>query len=118
DALPVSAALRSIGEHLRREVPVDHPRLIGLPFQHSCLPFRMLSPDSEIIQKPMLSYDELVIRRRKLPHWRSGAKTYHVSFRSKLILPPASRQLAVDAIRKGEEEHFNLFLGVVMPDHV
>jgi putative transposase len=66
----------------------------------------------------MLSYDELVIRRRKLPHWRSGAKTYHVTFRSRLLIPPAARQLVVDAVRKGEAQHFNLFLGLVMPDHV
>lgn len=66
----------------------------------------------ETIDQTLFTY------RRKLPHVLAGASTYHVTFRSKVPLPATARDAVVETIRFGEREHFNLFLGVVMPDHV
>jgi len=60
---------------------------------------------------------ELRISGRRLPHWQAGASTYFVTFTSHINLDPSSRQIVCDCIRKGEVEHFNLFIGCVMPDH-
>ena len=62
--------------------------------------------------------DELIIRRRHLPHWRTGAATYFVTFRALFNLSTDARQVVVDTIRRGEVSHFNLFIAAVMVDHV
>lgn len=46
---------------------------------------------------------ELVKRRHHLPHWRAGASSYHVAFKSKVFLPEAAREAVVKVIRAGEE---------------
>ena len=63
--------------------------------------------------------NSLLVRQFNLPHWQIGGSTYFVSFRcSRGSLPePALRQV-MENIRYDEGRKFDLYLAVVMPDHV
>src|SRR5208283_5396128 len=62
--------------------------------------------------------EDLVFKRRNLPHLSVSGATYFVTFRSGVFLPPSARDLIVTVIRGFTLEYIDLDAGVVMPDHV
>jgi putative transposase len=62
---------------------------------------------------------DLVIRRRHLPHWQLGGSVYFVTFRSRRgSLPDEALRLVVDHLLYDHGKRYDLVFGVVMPDHV
>ena len=62
--------------------------------------------------------DEVLIRRRRLPHWTLPGSTYFLTFR--LRVPPlfaAERMLVRDHVVAGHGRYYDLAAVVVMPDH-
>ena len=63
--------------------------------------------------------DVLTIARRNLPHWEAGGSVYFVTFRTiRGALPDEALAIVQKRIYQGHGKFFQLFLGVVMPDHV
>jgi putative transposase len=61
---------------------------------------------------------ELLVRRRHLPHWQQGGRTYFVTFRSvRGPLPDEAKILVRKEILAGHGKRYDLAFGVVMPDH-
>ena len=62
---------------------------------------------------------DLHIRRHHLPHWQMGGSTYFITFRScRGHLPESARRIVIEALMHDHTKRYDLFLGVVMPDHV
>ena len=64
---------------------------------------------------------ELMIYRRKLPHWRMEGSVYFVTWRLALgqpVLTPSERSMVVHAIRHFENQRYHLPAYVIMDDHV
>src|SRR5437016_6043902 len=65
--------------------------------------------------------DDLLIYRRRLPHWRLAGSTYFVTWRlasTQSELSPKERDLVVAALRHFEGERYELLAYVVMHDHI
>ena len=62
--------------------------------------------------------EDLVFKRRNLPHLSVPGATYFVTFRSRILLPPNARDLLIAPLRDFTERHIDLDAAVVMPDHV
>jgi putative transposase len=62
----------------------------------------------------------LKITQRILPHWERGGSVYFITFNTweRLELNPPARQVVFDACRFFENQRYQLFALVVMPDHV
>jgi REP element-mobilizing transposase RayT len=56
-------------------------------------------------------------RRRNLPHLAVPGATYFVTFRAKLALSPAARDVVIAIIRACDQRSVDLDGTVVMPDH-
>jgi putative transposase len=57
--------------------------------------------------------------RRNLPHIEIGGSTYFVTFRTREVeLPPAARDLVLEACRHFDGQRYRLWAATVMPDHV
>jgi REP element-mobilizing transposase RayT len=69
---------------------------------------------------PIGHHPNLKITRRRLPHWELPGLTYLVTFVTweRLELPPAARQLVLDACCYFHNRRYTLHIAVVMPDHV
>jgi len=61
--------------------------------------------------------EELVFKRRNLPHLQVSGASYFVTFRSTIVLPPAARDLLLAEIRTCEGKYIDLDAAIVMPDH-
>jgi REP element-mobilizing transposase RayT len=62
---------------------------------------------------------ELLVRRRNLPHWQQGGSVYFITFRSKRgPLPDTAKQQVIANILYDHGKKYDLYLGLVMPDHV
>ena len=65
--------------------------------------------------------DEFYIYRKNLPHWREINATYFVTWRvhpEQRELSPEERDLVVATLRYFENERYELYVFVVMNDHV
>jgi REP element-mobilizing transposase RayT len=62
--------------------------------------------------------EELIFKRRNLPHLQICGASYFVTFRSTIVLSPAARDLVLAEIRTCEEKYIYLDAAIVMPDHV
>lgn len=64
--------------------------------------------------------NELKIRNRKLPHWELGGSIYFITFGTwdKLELNEAARQIVLDAWLFFAGKRYNIYILVVMPDHL
>ncbi|MFZ4483184.1 MAG: alanine--tRNA ligase-related protein [Chthoniobacterales bacterium] len=58
--------------------------------------------------------------KRNLPHYERPYGIYHITFTTKdrRILPPAARDLVLNALLHFDRQRYELFAAVVMPDHV
>lgn len=63
---------------------------------------------------------KLQIKRRDLPHWEIDGAVYFITFKTweRLELNPAARQVVMDACKFFNKQRYNIFVLVVMPDHV
>ncbi len=63
---------------------------------------------------------KLKITQRDLPHWEIDGAVYFITFKTweKLELTPAARQIVLDACLFFHEKRYQIFVLVVMPDHV
>jgi len=63
--------------------------------------------------------EELLITRRKLPHWQVPGSTYFVTFSLKAgILSEDERKIVLDAIKHFYKVRYWITCAVVMPNHV
>ncbi len=63
--------------------------------------------------------EEFTEHRRHLPHWQQGGYSYFVTFRSRMgILPHEALALVKRHILHDHGRRYELFFGVIMPDHV
>lgn len=62
--------------------------------------------------------EDLVLRRRNLPHLEVPGATYFVTFRSNVLLPAGARDVVLGEILGCEGTCLELIEAVVMPDHV
>ncbi|NEO56312.1 MAG: transposase [Okeania sp. SIO3B5] len=64
--------------------------------------------------------EELKITQRDLPHWEFNGAVYFITFktRNRLELTPAARQIVLDACLFFHGKRYDIFVLVVMPDHV
>ena len=72
-------------------------------------------------QYSMISQLELVIRRRRLPHWRLEGSVYFVTWRLKpgqSLLTDAERDLVETTVKFHHPTKYRLYAYVVMDDHV
>ena len=62
----------------------------------------------------------LRITQRTLPHWEYDDSVYFITFKTwdRLELTPPARQVVFDACRFFDTQRYDLFILVVMPDHV
>ncbi len=68
-----------------------------------------------------MATDELIIYRRRLPHWREADAAYFVTWRlapGQSELLPDERDIVVAAFRHFDSQRYNLISYVVMSDHV
>jgi putative transposase len=58
--------------------------------------------------------------RRNLPHWQLPGSVYFITWRCQtgITLSPAERHITLDAIRHWHGIKWQLYVAVVMPDHV
>ena len=63
---------------------------------------------------------KLKITQRDLPHWELDGSVYFITFNTweKLELTPAARQIVLDACLFFHGKRYQIFVLVVMPDHV
>ena len=63
---------------------------------------------------------EFKITQRMLPHWEFDGSTYFITFSTweRLTLSPSARQVVLDACLFFNNQRYDLFALVVMPDHV
>jgi REP element-mobilizing transposase RayT len=67
------------------------------------------------------SEEDLVIYRRRMPHWRLEGSVYFVTWRlapSQIKLSPEEREVILTALKYFDSLKYRLFAGVVMHDHV
>jgi len=64
--------------------------------------------------------DRLKIRQRDLPHWELDGAVYFITFKTweKLQLTPSAKQIVLDACLFFHKKRYEIFVLVVMPDHV
>jgi len=65
--------------------------------------------------------DEVVVYRRRLPHWRLTGSVYFVTWRlapSQTELTPEERVVTMSALRHFDGNRYELYASVVMHDHV
>lgn len=65
--------------------------------------------------------DDLIIYRRRLPHWRLAGSVYFVTWRLHKLQPALAdpeRDLIAAALRHFNGQRYDLAAYVVMPDHV
>jgi len=60
------------------------------------------------------------VSQRRLPHWELNGAVYFITFNTweKLELSPAARQVVLDACLFFNGQRYQVFVLVVMPDHV
>ena len=65
-------------------------------------------------------YPTLKIRYRDLPHWEIDGAVYFITFKTweKLELTPSARQIVLDACLFFQRKRYEIFVLVIMPDHV
>jgi putative transposase len=62
---------------------------------------------------------DLTKRRRHLPHWELHGAVYFLTFRSaRGDLPEPARQPVIDTVLFDDRRKYDLYLGVIMSDHV
>ncbi|MGD1700158.1 REP-associated tyrosine transposase [Dapis sp. BLCC M229] len=63
---------------------------------------------------------KLKITQRDLPHWEIDGAVYFITFKTweRLELTPAARQIVLDACLFFHGQRYDIFVLVVMPDHV
>ena len=63
---------------------------------------------------------QLKVTYRNLPHWELEGSVYFITFNTweKLELPPAARQVVLNACKFFDRQRYQIFCLVVMPDHV
>lgn len=63
---------------------------------------------------------QLRITRRTLPHWERDGSIYFITFNTweRLGLSPLTRQVVFDACLFFNTQRYDLFVFVIMPDHV
>lgn len=61
--------------------------------------------------------EEPVFKRRNLPHLEVSGATYFVTFRSKIVLAAAGRDIVLLEIQRRASREIDLVAAVVMPDH-
>ena len=63
---------------------------------------------------------KLKITQRDLPHWEIEGAVYFITFNTweKLELTPAARQIVLDSCLFFHKKRYQIFVLVVMPDHV
>jgi REP element-mobilizing transposase RayT len=64
------------------------------------------------------SGDELLRRRRNLPHLEMRGVSYFLTFRSNIVLSAPARDIVLAEIERCSGTYFDLLAAVVMPDHV
>jgi len=70
-------------------------------------------------EQPPRVTQNLVIRRRHLPHWQMGGSVYFITFRSQRgPLPASALPLVIEHVLYDHGKRYDLVFGVVMPDHV
>jgi REP element-mobilizing transposase RayT len=65
--------------------------------------------------------EDLVIYRRKMPHWRLGGSVYFVTWRLEFSQPelnPDERAVILSALQHFDGSKYELFASVVMHNHV
>ena len=65
--------------------------------------------------------EELVIYRRRLPHWRLEGSVYFVTWRlhpSQYELRPEEKNIIIEAVKHFDDNRYDLLAYVVMHDHV
>ena len=68
-----------------------------------------------------LPEEELVIYRRKMPHWRLPGSVYFVTWRLEFSQPeltPEERAVTMSALKHFDHHRYELYAGVVMHNHV
>ena len=68
-----------------------------------------------------MTEEDIAIYRRRLPHWRLTGSVYFVTWRlapSQTELTPEERGVTMSALRHFDGSRYDLFIGVVMHDHV
>ena len=67
-----------------------------------------------------MSEPKFRMTERRLPHWELDGAVYFVTFNTweKLELTPEARQIVLDACLFFDRQRYNIFVLVVMPDHV
>lgn len=73
-----------------------------------------------LIQIILMTEPKLKIKQRDLPHWEIDGAIYFITFKTweRLELTSAARQVVMDACKFFNNQRYNLFVLVVMPDHV
>lgn len=63
---------------------------------------------------------KFIIKKRDLPHWEIDGAVYFITFKTweKLELNPAARQIVLDACKFFNNQRYEIFVLVIMPDHV
>lgn len=74
----------------------------------------------KMLQLSTMQEPKLKISQRTLPHWELDGSIYFITFNTweRLELTPLARQVVFDACRFFENQRYQLFALVVMPDHV
>ncbi len=67
-----------------------------------------------------MSQESFRTTQRRLPHWELDEAVYFVTFKTweRLELNSAARRIVLDACLFFNQQRYNLFVVVVMPDHV
>ncbi|NER02816.1 MAG: transposase, partial [Okeania sp. SIO3C4] len=67
-----------------------------------------------------MSQPQLKITQRYLPHWEFDGAVYFITFKTwkRLELTPKARQIVLDACLFFHRKRYDVFVLVVMPDHV
>lgn len=73
-----------------------------------------------LIQIILMTEPKLKIKQRDLPHWEIDRAIYFITFKTweRLELTSAARQVVMDACEFFNNQRYNIFVLVVMPDHV
>ena len=92
------------------------------PVRHDC--FQMFGGEKGILEKssqiPPMQEPQFTITQRMLPHWEYDGSIYFITFNTweRLALSPRARQVVFDACLFFNNQRYDLFTLVVMPDHV
>jgi putative transposase len=74
----------------------------------------------EIGEKEEMGESGFRVRQRRLPHWELEGAVYFITFNTweKLELSPEARQIVLEACLFFNGQRYQIFVLVVMPDHV